>query len=71
MFDCHAHLTDPSLMEGLDGYLAEAEAAGVAGIVTVSESVDDATKVRNHVKVRWNSNTSQLQAGGTGSSSAV
>lgn len=45
MFDCHAHLTDPSLGEGLDKRLAEAEEAGVIGIVTVSESLEDAVQV--------------------------
>lgn len=45
MFDCHAHLTDPSMREGLDERLAEAEAAGVTGIVVVSESVGDAVQV--------------------------
>lgn len=46
MFDCHAHLTDSSLREGIDVILTEAEAAGVTGIVTVSESIDDAAQVR-------------------------
>ncbi|CAB1112356.1 unnamed protein product [Ectocarpus sp. CCAP 1310/34] len=45
MFDCHAHLTDSSLAEGLHQTLLEAEAAGVTGIVAVSESLDDATPV--------------------------
>lgn len=45
MFDCHAHLTDPSLAEGLDDILAEAEAAGVTGIVSVSETLEDAVQV--------------------------
>ncbi|CAM9759094.1 unnamed protein product [Ectocarpus sp. 6 AP-2014] len=45
MFDCHAHLTDSSLAEGLQQTLLEAEAAGVTGIVAVSESLDDATPV--------------------------
>eukprot|EP00904_Undaria_pinnatifida_P011462 jgi/Undpi1/7446/HiC_scaffold_22.g09919.m1 len=45
MFDCHAHLTDPSLREGLDDILAEAEAAGVSGIVSVSETLEDAVQV--------------------------
>lgn len=45
MFDCHAHLTDSSLRDGLDERLAEAEAAGVTGIVTVSESLEDANQV--------------------------
>lgn len=45
MFDCHAHLTDPSFAEGLDEALAQAEAVGVIGIITVSESLEDAGKV--------------------------
>ncbi|CAN0520624.1 unnamed protein product, partial [Scytosiphon promiscuus] len=45
MFDCHAHLTDPSLVEGLGDILAEAEAAGVTGIVSVSETLEDAVQV--------------------------
>ena len=45
MFDCHAHLTDPSLRDRLDERLVEAEAAGVRGIVVVSESLDDALQV--------------------------
>ena len=45
MFDCHAHLTDPSLITGLDGMLAEAEAVGVTGIVSVSETLEDAVQV--------------------------
>eukprot|EP00752_Nemacystus_decipiens_P002492 g2343.t1 len=45
MFDCHAHLTDPSFAEGLDEALAHAEAVGVIGIITVSESLEDAGKV--------------------------
>lgn len=45
MFDCHAHLTDPSLIKGLDDILAEAEAAGVTGIVSVSETLEDAVQV--------------------------
>lgn len=46
MFDCHAHLTDSSLAEGLRQTLLEAEAAGVTGIVAVSESLEDAVPVR-------------------------
>lgn len=49
MFDCHAHLTDPSLGEGLENRLAEAEEAGVIGIVTVSESLEDAVQVHKIV----------------------
>lgn len=45
MFDCHAHLTDPSFAEGLDEALAQAEAVGVTGIITVSESLEDAGQV--------------------------
>lgn len=45
MFDCHAHLTDPSFAEGLDEALVQAEAVGVIGIITVSESLEDAGKV--------------------------
>lgn len=46
MFDCHAHLTDISLRGRIDEILAEAEAAGVTGIITVSESLEDAEEVR-------------------------
>lgn len=49
MFDCHAHLTDPSLGQDLDNHLAEAEEAGVIGIVTVSESLEDAVQVHKIV----------------------
>ncbi|CAM9419288.1 unnamed protein product [Choristocarpus tenellus] len=45
MFDCHAHLTDPKLQVDLDLLLVEAENVGVAGIVAVSESVEDCSKV--------------------------
>lgn len=45
MFDCHAHLTDASFKDQLDECLAEAEAAGVTGIVAVSESLEDASQV--------------------------
>lgn len=45
MIDCHAHLTDHSLRDGLDERLSDAEAAGVTGIVTVSESLEDAHEV--------------------------
>lgn len=45
MFDCHAHLTDACLREGLNKYLEEAEEAGVGGIVVVSECLDDAQQV--------------------------
>lgn len=45
MFDCHAHLTDAAFGEGLDEALAQAEAVGVIGIITVSESLEDAGKV--------------------------
>lgn len=47
MFDCHAHLTEPLLVESLERILGEAEAAGVAGIVTVSESIEDAVQVHS------------------------
>lgn len=45
MFDCHAHLSDPSFGEGLDEALVQAEAVGVIGIIAVSESLEDAVKV--------------------------
>lgn len=45
MFDCHAHLTDSSLIDELDEHLVGAEAAGVTGIVSVSESLEDANQV--------------------------
>lgn len=45
LFDCHTHLTDLLLSEELDHRLAEAEAVGVTGIVTVSESLEDANQV--------------------------
>lgn len=45
MLDCHAHLTDPSFAEGLDEVLEQAEAVGVTGIITVSESLVDAKQV--------------------------
>lgn len=51
MLDCHAHLTDPSLQDGLDERLAEAEAEGVTGIVTVSETLEDAHEVQASPKL--------------------
>lgn len=48
LFDCHAHLTDPSFGEGLHEALAQAEAVGVIGIIAVSETLEDAVKVRRN-----------------------
>lgn len=49
MFDCHAHLTDPYFREGIDEALAQAEDVGVVGIIAVSETSEDAVKVRRHL----------------------
>ena len=38
-------------MEGLDNILAEAEAAGVTGIVSVSETLEDAGQVFDHIDI--------------------
>ncbi|HYO08669.1 MAG TPA: TatD family hydrolase [Tepidisphaeraceae bacterium] len=41
MIDTHCHLTDPRLLEQLDGVLARCAAAGVERIVTIGTDLDD------------------------------
>ena len=44
MIDTHCHLTDPRLEGQLEGVLARAAAAGVAGMITISTGIDDAQR---------------------------
>ena len=44
LIDCHAHLGDPVFDEDRSEVLARARAAGVRGVVTVGETVDDARR---------------------------
>ena len=45
LFDAHAHLAAPEFAEDLPAVLARAEAAGVAGIVAVGETLADAERI--------------------------
>jgi TatD DNase family protein len=42
MIDTHCHLTDPRLLEQLDGVISRAKAAGVVRMITIGTSVQDA-----------------------------
>ncbi len=44
LFDAHAHLTSADFAQDLPGVLTRAEAAGVRGIVTVSETLAEAER---------------------------
>ena len=45
MIDCHAHLADPVFDADRGEVLARARAAGVTGVVTVGETLDDARRI--------------------------
>ena len=45
VIDCHAHLADPVFDADRGEVLARARAAGVTGVVTVGETLDDARRI--------------------------
>ncbi len=45
MFDTHCHLTFPDLEGGVDRVLADAEAAGVRGVITIATTTEEIPRV--------------------------
>src|SRR5215211_6865350 len=56
MIDTHCHLTDPRLLEQLDGVLARCAEAGVERVVTIGTDIQDAMDAidlcKRHASVR-------------------